>query len=551
MSKQAISLNVSRTEILRKTCQVWKVIEKRFSIMADEIASQLGENRKTEARREKSARALLSGTGNIYDLADREEVITILPGNRHISLSSFFRRVRFDYSNQFCIVTNSFDIPKAETISRAKVTLFVHPQTLNRFGVYSPDQFIDCLGQINEHYKTYSVSQNCGEGELFQTQPTLLDFEPISEAYEQQMMVITEKDHLDAETRRVWTALRWCLQQYAGVCLGKNTYRDGRVAYEEDVFQILLGQSNMAEAWTDGRTYIAFNVDIVRELKKNPIPTATRIFSLLEHEIAHEGDSVDVGHDEAFYRRYHDLSVEMSQIRARYLHIWLMKYTTSLEREERKIKGAAWRERYLIDRIGNGRQKKGISTPAIDDISGDPVYLAHIPAENVQIIQTVNAELEAAGINTQGPDWSEVLAQAAHLRNDGDPELLELEEEPDWDEIHQENIEYTKKRTEYFAGVLNVDISELSEEIVYYLDSFESKVDVLQQAWKEICQEQEYEEVSEEESLLLTSFLEDIHPDLHQAIQEGETQWSLEHNASAAGFYNIEEYLRWRLQSCR
>ncbi|WP_458729646.1 ATP-binding protein [Pseudomonas brenneri] len=86
VSKQAIGLNVSRTEILRKTCPVWKAIARQFGQMADQMASRLGDHRKTEARREKSARALLSGDANIIQIYSREEVITLLPGKRHVSL---------------------------------------------------------------------------------------------------------------------------------------------------------------------------------------------------------------------------------------------------------------------------------------------------------------------------------------------------------------------------------------------------------------------------------------------------------------------------------
>lgn len=56
VSKKAIALNVSRTEILRKTCPVWKAIAKQFGTLADDVRSRLGDHRKTEASREKSAR---------------------------------------------------------------------------------------------------------------------------------------------------------------------------------------------------------------------------------------------------------------------------------------------------------------------------------------------------------------------------------------------------------------------------------------------------------------------------------------------------------------
>ena len=80
VSKKAINLNVSRTEILRKTCPVWKPIAKEFRRLAEAVSAKLGDHRKTEARREKSARSLLSGDENICEVFAKEEVITLLPG---------------------------------------------------------------------------------------------------------------------------------------------------------------------------------------------------------------------------------------------------------------------------------------------------------------------------------------------------------------------------------------------------------------------------------------------------------------------------------------
>lgn len=44
-------LNVSRTEILRKTCPVWSEIAKQFSSLASNVRSRLGGHSKTETGR--------------------------------------------------------------------------------------------------------------------------------------------------------------------------------------------------------------------------------------------------------------------------------------------------------------------------------------------------------------------------------------------------------------------------------------------------------------------------------------------------------------------
>ncbi|STQ14808.1 Uncharacterised protein [Enterobacter cloacae] len=92
VSKKPLALNVSRTEILRKTCPVWASIAARFGRLAATFSDNQGKHRKTEARREKTARSLLSGEGDMQSLFNGEEVITLLPGKQHVTLEHFIRK---------------------------------------------------------------------------------------------------------------------------------------------------------------------------------------------------------------------------------------------------------------------------------------------------------------------------------------------------------------------------------------------------------------------------------------------------------------------------
>lgn len=546
VSKKAIALNVSRTEILRKTCPVWKVVAKQFGTMADQIAAQLGDRRKTEARREKSARALLSGEGDLSKILHEEEVITILPGNRHITIESFLRQVSYRHKGNFCIIVNDFDVPKAETMARAKVSMFLHPRTLDRFGLYSPGQFLECLDQIGENYTAYCQRLNRYQTHIFENRPTLLDFHSLEQAFLEHVEIITEKDHLDKETRRVWTALRWCLQQYAAVCLGKPRYSNGKLKNREDSFAILLGRSNTADAWTDGKYYIAFNIEIIQRLKATPVKTAAYIFSLLEHEIAHEGDSLDAGHDEAFYQRYHDISIEMSEERQRYMHIWLMKYTTSLEAENKKAIGQAWSERYLIDRVGTGREKKGLPRP-IEDVSQDPTFLSHASAEDISLITLINAGLHLSGRCPDEPDWDEVFKRSVYEEevHISDPE--EDKEMAEYyaymDEMHEIEIQQQRER---IAGILKVNPEELDEAAITHFIEKEEEAEFAEMEAEYQEYQLELEEEKKQRELDQNNIFMILDSKYHQYVREGETVWSLERNAAGAGFFSIRDYLLWR-----
>ncbi|WP_240416717.1 ATP-binding protein [Paenibacillus periandrae] len=547
VSKQAIALNVSRTEILRKTCPVWKAISKQFTTMAQEISNRLGDHRKTEARREKSARSLLSGDANIAHIFRKEEVVTLLPGKRHVTMEDFLRKSIYSHDNKITIVTKGFDIPRGEAIARQGIALVVHPQTLERFGCYSPEEFQESVQRIinnlkeNEHN---GGNKYWGRIDNLVT-PDLLSFDVLRDSFIDRTHIVTEKNALDKETRRVWTSLRWCLQNYAGACLGKEMYTNGRVYYQEKVIHILVGESTIANAWTDGSTYIAFNINIVKKLKTDPVKVAAYIFSLLEHEIAHEGDSLDSGHDEAFFERYHDISIRMSSEKQRYLHIYLMKYTMSLEREGKPATGLAYQERFLMDRVGNGRIKKGL-TRGIDDVSTESVVTSPIPVEDLALIELVNMGLVNAGINPDPPDWLSIIEQAREAQLERDVSQAEDEEDiTAMKEIEFEPMQEIEFEARRVAEILGIPFKTLDIwTYEYYFLGLDDEQ--IRAVWEEKpwSHEDGYN-YSDEEEVLRDPF-EEYKPEFHHLLKLHDTVWALERNAAAAGFHRVEEYLKWR-----
>lgn len=549
VSKQAIGLNISRTEILRKTCPVWKVIARQFGRMADELASRLGDHRKTEARREKSARALLAGDPKLEEIFWKEEVITILPGKRHISMTDFLYRCRSvvqQPGGAFTVIENAFDVPKGEVIARSGVAVAVHPQTLSRFGCYSSQDFLDAVQRIQNNLRQVidDTSYLARSLEL----PGLIAFSTLRDAYIERTQILTEKD-LDKENRRAWNTLRWCLYHYARVCTGGQLYSTGQSRGGKQ-FHILIGSSNSAEAWTDGHSYIAFSVDVVRRLKKEPLNVASYIFSLLEHEIAHEGDSLECGHDEVFYQRFHDITVNRSETRQRYLHIWLMKYTTSLENEG-KTRGKAWRERYLLDRAGSGREKKRL--PGLEDVSNDPVMTLPVPAEDTRFIDVQNMRLVQAGFCPPPTDWNDVIirgllvqqALAEEQRQDAENQrrhetewrMYSDDEYEDYDSWQaQETLEMQERQR--IADVLQLSVEMVTEDVLYWMmgeDDAAIRLCWVEKPWETV----QMQKILKKPSLPCSD-------DIMALVKPGETAWLLERNAAAAGFINVTDYLKWR-----
>lgn len=573
VSKQAINLNVSRTEILRKTCPVWKPIAKTFARLAQEVSGRLGDHRKTEARREKSARSLLSGDVNIQAIFSNEEVITLLPGKRHISISEFMRKAFYAHKSTFTVVEYGNDVPKGGAIAREGIIQVIHPKTLERFGCNSSSDFEEVLERVLSNVADDAQSRDqrmpwywLNDG---LPSPQMVAFSTLREAFLERTQIVDERKVLDKETRRVWTALRWCLQHYAGACVGARRYKNGTLMYKEPRLHVLLGESNTAEAWTDGQTYMAIECRIVKRLKTDPLKTVAYIFGLVEHEVAHQGDSLECGHDEAFYQRYHDISIEMAPERQRFIHMWLMKYTMSMEAVDKKALGRARFERHLVSRADTGRIKRGL-TPVIEDLAAHSLVSTPVPEQNLSLLALINGGLSQKGVCPEPPDWAQVVEQA-RVDQLAENERTRLGREADnaaHDEYEAAQAQEFEHAKASIAAILGLEISAIDAKALDYLcngwvwQGIQDREDILM-AWENkhwVCDGEEpdfsdWDFIDHDEEVVQAQADEQssksdprpwIDEDCHQLIQEGETRWLLERNSEAAGFWRVEDYLKWR-----
>lgn len=576
VSKKPIALNVSRTEILRKTCPVWKAVAARFSRLAADFSDNQGKHRKTEARREKTARALLSGEGDMQKLLNDEEVITLLPGKRHVTLEHFIHKCRYypaaGDKNCFTLARYARHVPRGEAIARAGILPVVHPVTLTRFGCYEPDEFMECLDRVRANLMVFRelIPQQKRWGTQWASNLALVDFDTLSASFIDRTQMVSEKK-LNKETRRAWTALRWCLTQYAAVCSGGEVRYQSR-AYGGIRFQILLGESTSADAWTDGKTYIAYNIDIVRRLKSDALKTASLLFSLTEHEVAHEGDSMDCGHDEAFYQRFHDISTQCAPDRQRYMHVWLMKYTTSLEAEGKRANGAAWRERYLTERVSTGREKKGLPGITSDAGISDAISAQPDP-EDVSRLDFLNQRMNGTGTGVSvETDWNSVVAAGIAQTLEDQAERTKQQQvlhdlcATDCGATSNSTAERQKSDTEnwlssfktHYLSVLPGATEEiLNDRVVEFLACMTSSDEEALAAWamrawdnvgewyvridSTYCEMEDLYEQDVDQTLE-----KELPTDWLPFLQEGETRWSIERNAAAAGFFRELDYLKWR-----
>lgn len=347
VSKKAIALNVSRTEILRKTCPVWKAIAQQGKILAqsfvDDPTARKGENARALA-----ARQMKVATGDDLErLVLREAVFTALPGTRHLTLA----KLLLPGVPITAMSTNDHWglMQRGEAIAYSRQAMVLHPRTAERFECADAAELEEVVTDIVERLAKHVAEKPSCSWEArrlaMKGTPRFLPFSALVASFQDTTQVISDL-RLPAELRRQWTALKWCLGNYASLAISgpeAQRYGNGLVFGHAHRLHIVLGESSVADAWTDGQTYIAIHRKEVEKLKSEGLRAAQRIFALVDHELAHAGDSLDATHDEAFFSRYHDLTLEHAHTKQFYLQQFSRKYMTSLGRG----KPAGWVKREI------------------------------------------------------------------------------------------------------------------------------------------------------------------------------------------------------------
>jgi hypothetical protein len=599
VTKKAIGLNVSRTEILRKTCSIWKPIEKQLKALASAHNESKGKHRKTEASREHAARSMLEGSENSLKIYCTEEVITLLPGKNHVTLLQFFQRCYRGHfllgDGQFTIATCSV-IPHGEMIAREQIINVIHYETLARFGCHNVFELLECFERISAIVSEQATTvpeieeprgdyyRNAGR---HQYSVKYFDFDTLKAAHIEKTMVVTDKNALDKETKRAWTALKHCLHQYAHQCVHQTKKKVAKTQY--GTMSILLGQSNVADAWTDGSSYIAINIDIVKKLKGDPLKTISYIFSLIEHEISHEGDSLECGHDLQFFERFHDLNLSMAYTRQQFMGLWLRKYITSLDAVATQQRNKAWREQRLIERAGTGREKKGLNN-LVDYAAEQEIMNFIAPEPSVAFIDSINTSLINRGHNKPSIDYKTLITrsdEAVEIKKMNamfdeawnmnwefdyakqDQEIEPEDEDPEWEAQRQMEYEQEAARIndlmDECASILQMEKREDAFELAVFLEDhniYDQKY--YKKIWEDkpwmlrvkdqvaYAKKYRYSDDMDDDEYVPQEVLDvfnielGVSRHLMHLVKEGETKWSLERNADIMDFWSNDQYLLWR-----
>lgn len=360
VTKKNILLNVSRTEILRKQCPVWPVIEKEINRQGRIFRNVKNSSRSDENSRKHAAQALRRGQGDIG-----APVITLLP-RKHVSMSIL------GFSNDRpLVVAPPNDLVRAERISRSGMAMVLHPSVLDRFGAGTAEELGKILKEAwlndnNDH--PYFVRDRDGKESLSAEYRQMAlenarqrrinyasiwefpDYEEMASAFNGDSSLITVKDLLKTDE----VIYRAVIQPLDGFIFRIQKQLHGMSQISTmDHTKVVIGRSDSHEAWTDGKSYLAVSEQLLHGVVTNGFAGILHLLDVVVHEIAHfgYGETQDAPHDEVFYASFHDITLFCQEEKAKAVDLIIGNYLAICKRD--KIKPGQWAKKWMPKRVAS------------------------------------------------------------------------------------------------------------------------------------------------------------------------------------------------------
>lgn len=318
VTKKAIKLNISRTEILRKDCEIWKRLEKEIKKLS--IKMRRDQNgRLDENGRIRVAREMLAGKADMD-----ARVVTILP-RTHISIPEFNQKI----FNKSVVIASHYEMRMGEKIANSGMAIVLHPDMFYRFNC------TDTIG-LEQAIKTAwirNAGDNLYSAERFATRFEIISFRSVQNLFLDDSRIL-DLGEVDKETQLIYRALK----SPVGHVVNKASNLNGNSFHPH----IKIGRANNDLAWTDSTSYVAINERLLEDISKNGRSHILKLMNIMVHEACHagDGDTREAAHDSTFYRRFHDSLIQMAPFIEYYISLAIRNYVNICKRE--KVKPRAW-----------------------------------------------------------------------------------------------------------------------------------------------------------------------------------------------------------------
>jgi len=325
VSKKQLDVNFARNDVLIKSCPVWKKIKSNISsILIDFGKKSIKQNTDLDDE-QKAVMSKQFITGELeYSTARRLKLFEDISGK-----SFTLPKIMKEKSIAVAEKNNRL----GDKVHIRKFAFVLNKSVLENFGCKSLSELFEKLKNIIHDNVGYMADKFKGDYDSIFTERALYeDIEMFSESIKTSQTIMQEKE---LSTR----------QQLALSVLNKY---EGKIRHLVNKFstpsvskrKIVAGKSEIADGWTDGKTYIAIEGELLKLAQKGT-DGFTSLSMILVHEYIHRSsDTKTHSHNAVFYEIFHSVTMHNRYWNIRNLGsiVHSMTKTYFLELEKNQIK---------------------------------------------------------------------------------------------------------------------------------------------------------------------------------------------------------------------
>lgn len=285
-----LELNMARNDVLVSKCQVWKKIKPFLQKKSEEKMMKKPSLSMNE--RINVFHRLLSGDITYRELENLKFITDF--SKKHLTLQQFA-------SNRLPLTSSEDGSLIADKLNQDKLAFILPNSLLNFLGVSSPQEL---LTKINNgisimQSKDYSIALGCISNNI--KSKKIIDFKTATQHISNGHTILNDKKDLTLEEKCILKAIREHADEIAYAVYRLSESKE--ISYRK----IKAGVSDIAQAWTDGKDYVAINKPQLNEGRKG-LSGFNYLVLLLVHEYIHDdNDTSSHVHDFDFYETYHKI----------------------------------------------------------------------------------------------------------------------------------------------------------------------------------------------------------------------------------------------------
>ena len=306
VTKSALKVNFARNDVLASECSLWKKITKKMKeIMGIETSKK---NVLTDAEREAILDNVLMNQTFIGEIINKGLLIDI--SGKKISFKSLIDAKRITFS------TGNYKFKKVEErINDHKLAIVLAENNLSKFYVKTPTEFVQKVKELiqfnNDQADILAAPYRQSDWKKYHEfyslkiyssfNPDIVDINTLISGFKNSSDTI-EDSKLNKKQLIFLRSVRE-INGWIARLVHSSMNPDSRSWQEAQKYErsLSLGKSEVADAWTDGKTYITIEE---RNISASPM----KIVHLLVHEYCHN-TATNESHDHGseFYEAYHEM----------------------------------------------------------------------------------------------------------------------------------------------------------------------------------------------------------------------------------------------------